>query len=86
MSPSPFREWGNALLVLGAVVAVFAVAFAVAQSILASSGPKTYGFADTAVGAGSLAAVMGFVGGGLRIFDYFAIARPRRLRAQLRTR
>ena len=52
MSSNPLREWGTVLLVLGSILAVIAGAFFVAQGLIANATPRTYGFRDTANGAG----------------------------------
>lgn len=86
MSSNPLKEWGNTLLLLASILAVFAGAFFVAQGLIASATPRTFGFADTAIGAGWLAVALYCLGGLLRVLEYVTISRPRYLAARPRAR
>ena len=76
VSSNPLKEWGNGLLVLGAIVAVFSVAFFFAHFVLEAVTPRTYGFADPAVRAGGLAVLLLALGGGLRVLEIATSRRP----------
>lgn len=64
MAPSnPVREWGDGLLILGAILLVFAVGLAAAQAVVGQVSERNYGFAALAP-AGIVAALV-LMGAGL---------------------